>query len=163
MDTQEPGTQSVSDIHISPSMDPQEPGTQCVSDIHQVETVSTDAAAQGANPNKAANIDEEAISDTTAFPDEGANPDEGVTPDGETTPNEAAIPDASIVVPEATQEPFTKSVKEGQAPQEPPTQREGESLTEAGSGTSSYFTTFISRLSVRMNTSETLKKIPPLV
>ena len=63
----------------------------------------------------------------------------------------------------ATQEPFTQSVKESQATQEPPTQREGESLNEAGPGTFSYFTTFISRLSVRMNTSETFKKIPPLV
>ena len=63
----------------------------------------------------------------------------------------------------ATQEPLTQSVKAGQATQEPPTQREGESLTEAGSGKFSYLTSFISRLSARMNTSETSKKIPPLV
>ena len=72
-------------------------------------------------------------------------------------------PDAPTVAPEATQEPLTQSVKEDQATQEPPTQREGESLTEAGSGKFSYLPSFISRLSVRMNTSETFKKIPPLV
>ena len=33
MDPQEPGTESVPDIHPSPIMDPQEPGTQSVSDI----------------------------------------------------------------------------------------------------------------------------------
>ena len=69
---------------------------------------------------------------------------------------ETEIPDASIVVPEATQEPFTQSVKEGQAPQEPPNQREGESLNEAGLGKFSNFTFIHSlELSVRMNTSET--------
>ena len=36
--------------------------------------------------------------------------------------------DGSTDVEEATQEPFTQSVKEGQAPQEPPAQRVGESL-----------------------------------
>ena len=146
MDTQEPGTQSVPDIHPSPALDTQEPGTQCVSDIHEAENVESVAAAQGTNPDKTANTDEEAIPDTTAIPDEGANPDEGVTPDGETNPEEATIPDASIAVPEATQEPFTQSVKEGQAPQEPPTQREGESLNEAGSGKFSNLPSFISRI-----------------
>ena len=34
MDTQEPGTQSVSDIQSSLALDTQEPGTQSVSDIH---------------------------------------------------------------------------------------------------------------------------------
>ena len=46
----------------------------------------------------------------------GANPDEEVTSDGNTNPDEATIPHASTVVPEATQEPFTQSVKECQAP-----------------------------------------------
>ena len=45
LDTQEPGTQSVSDIHLSPAMDTQEPGTQSVSDIHPVESISVDAAS----------------------------------------------------------------------------------------------------------------------
>ena len=134
MDTQEPGTQSVSDIHLSPAMDTQEPGTQSVSDIHQVEHTISDAAAQGEIPDKAANPDEDAIPNTTAIPDEGANPDEGATPDGETNPDTRATTDASVVVPVATQEPLTQSVKEGQATQEPPAQREGESLTEDGSG-----------------------------
>ena len=35
MDTQEPGTQSVSDFQSSPALDTQEPGTQSVSDIHE--------------------------------------------------------------------------------------------------------------------------------
>ena len=120
MDTQEPGTQSVPDIHPSPIMDPQEPGTQSVPDIQPVEDVNVDVVAQGTSPDKTAITDEEAIPDTTAIPDEGANPDEGVTPDGNTNPEEATIPDASTVVPEATQEPFTQRVKESQAPQEPP-------------------------------------------
>ena len=146
MDTQEPGTQSVSDIHLSPAMDPQEPGTQSVSDIHQVETVSADAAAQGANPDKAANTDEGAIPDQAANPDEGANPDKGATPDEGTTHAKEATPDASPAAQMATQEPFTQSVKESQATQEPPTQREGESLTEAGSGKFSNLPSFISRI-----------------
>ena len=102
-----------------------------------------------------------------ANPDEGANPDKGATPDEETTPDKEATPDASTAASTAaqvaTQEPLTQSVKEGQATQEPPTQREGESLTEVGSGKFSYLPSFISRLSARMNTSETFKKIPPLV
>ena len=36
LDTQEPGTQGVSDIHPSPIMDPQEPGAQSVPDIQIV-------------------------------------------------------------------------------------------------------------------------------
>ena len=55
LDTQEPGTQSVSDIHPSPIMDPQEPGAQSVPDIQTVEDVTVDAAAQGTSPDKAAN------------------------------------------------------------------------------------------------------------
>ena len=163
MDTQEPGTQSVSDIHLSPAMDTQEPGIQSVSDIHPVESVSVDAASQGAIPDTAANPDEGTIPDTTAIPDEGANLDEGATLDGGKNPDTRATTDAPVAVPVATQEPLTQSVKEGQATQEPPAQREGESLTEAGSGKFSYLPSFISRLSVRMNTSETFKKIPPLV
>ena len=85
------------------------------------------------------------------------------TPDGETNPDTRATTDAPAAVPEATQEPLTQSVKEGQTTQEPPAQREGESLTEARSGKFSNLPSFISRLSVRMNTSETFKKIPPLV
>ena len=135
---------------LSPALDTQEPGTQSVSNIHQVENINFDSAAQGAFPDKAAN------------PDEGANPDKGAT-DEETNPDKGATPDASTAAQMATQEPLTQSVKEGQATQEPPTQREGESLTEAGSGKFSYLTSFISRLSARMNTSETSKKIPPLV
>ena len=77
--------------------------------------------------------------------------DKGATPDEETNPDKGATPDA-----------FT-AAQEGHATQESPTQREGESLTEAGSGKFSYLTSFISRLSARMNTSETSKKIPPLV
>ena len=147
MDTQEPGTQSVSDIQSSPALDTQEPGTQSVSDIHEAENVESVAAAQGTNPDKTTNTDEEeAIPDTTAIPDEGANPDEGVTPDGNTNPEEATIPDASTAVPEATQEPFTQSVKESQAPQEPPAQRVGESLNEAESGKFSNLLSFISRI-----------------
>ena len=84
-------------------------------------------------------------------PDEPANPDKGSTPDD------------STAAQMATQEPLTQGVKAGQATQEPPTQREGESLTEAGSGKLSYFTSFITILSARMNTSETSKKNPPLV
>ena len=45
LDTQEPGTQSVSDIQASPIMDPQEPGAQSVPDIQQIEVESTNAAA----------------------------------------------------------------------------------------------------------------------
>ena len=112
MDTQEPGTQSVSDIHLSTAMDPQEPGTQSVSDIQQDEPVSTDAAAQGANPDKVANTDEGAIPDQAAIPDEGANPDKGATPDEGTTQAKEATPDASPAAQMATQEPFTQSVKE---------------------------------------------------
>ena len=148
---------------FSTALDTQEPGTESVSDIHQVENTISDAAAQGEIPEKAANPDEDAIPDTITNPDEGANPDEGVTPDEETNPDTGATPDAPIAVAEATQEPLTQSVKEGQATQEPPAQREGESLTEAGSGKFSYLPSFISRLSARMNTSETFKKIPPLV
>ena len=119
--------------------------------------------AQGEIPDKATNLDETTIPDTTAIPDEGANPDKRATPDEETNPDQEATPDASIAVPEATQEPLTQSVKEGQATQEPPAQREGESLNEAGLGKFSYSSSFNSRLSARMNTSETSKKIPPLV
>ena len=142
MDTQEPGTQSVPDIHHSPIMDPQEPGTQSVSDIQPVEDV--DVVAQGTSPDKTAITDGEAIPDTTAIPDEGANPDKGPTPDGETIPDEATILDASTAVPKATQEPFTQSVKESQAPQEPPAQRVGESLNEAESDKFSNLLSFIS-------------------
>ena len=97
---------------LSPALDTQEPGTQSVSDINPVENVSFDAAAQGAIPDKAANHDE------------GANPDKGATLDEETTPDKEATPDASTAAQVATQEPLTQSVKEGQATQEPPTQRE---------------------------------------
>ena len=105
----------------------------------------------------------DAIPDKAANPDEGANTDEETTPDEETNPDTGATPDAPIVVAVATQEPLTQSVKEGQDTQEPPAQREGESLTKAGSGKFSYLPSFISILSARMNTSETFKKIPPLV
>ena len=131
---------------LSTTLDTQEPGTQSVSDIHEAENVESVAAAQGANPDKAANTDEAAFPDITTIPDEGANPDEGITHDGETIHEEEANPDASIAVQEATQEPFTQSVKESQATQEPPTQREGESLTEAGSGNFSNLPLFISRI-----------------
>ena len=131
--------------NLSPALDTQEPGTQSVSDIHEAENVESVAAAQGTNPDKTANTDEEeAIPDKAAIPDEGANPDEGVTPDGETIPDEATIPDASTAVQMATQEPFTQSVKESQAPQEPPAQRVGESLNEAESGKFSNLLSFIS-------------------
>ena len=156
MDPQEPGTQSVPDIHPSPIMDPQEPGTQSVPDIQPIEDVNVDAVAQGTSPDKTTITDGEANPDTTAIPDEGANPDKGVTPDGNTNTDEATIPGASTAVPEATQEPFTQSVKESQAPQEPPAQRVGESIIEAESGKFLiYFHSFLD-LSVRMNTSETL-------
>ena len=49
--------------NLSTALDTQEPGTQSVSDIHQVENVSFDAAAQGAIPDKAANPDEGTIPD----------------------------------------------------------------------------------------------------
>ena len=173
-DTQEPGTQSVSDIQDSPMMDPQEPGAQSVPDIHQTEVEGTEAAAQGASPDKAANSDEQTVPVPTAIPDEGANPDEGATPDGKTTTDEAINADAaSTAVEEATQEPFTQSVKEGQAPQEPstqsveegqatqepPAQSVGESLTvEAESGMFLNLPSFnFLELSVRMNTGETLQ------
>ena len=52
MDTQEPGTQSVPDIHPSPIMDPQEPGAQSVPDIQPVEDVNVDVVAQGTSPDK---------------------------------------------------------------------------------------------------------------
>ena len=116
---------------LSPALDTQEPGTQSVSDIHQVENIKFDAATQGAIPDKAAN------------PDEGANLDKGATPDEETNPDKGATPDASTAAQVDTQEPLTQSVKEGQAKQEPPTQREVESLTEVGSGKFSYLTSFI--------------------
>ena len=96
---------------LSTALDTQEPGTQSVSDIHQVENINFDAAALGAFPDKAANPDEVAILDKETNPDEEANPDKGVTPD------------ASTAAHMATQEPLTQSVKEGQATQEPPTQR----------------------------------------
>ena len=99
---------------LSTTLDTQEPGTQSVSDIHQVETTSDVAAAQSEIPDKAANPDEDAIPDTTAILDEGANPDKGATPDEETNPDEEATLDASIAVPVATQEPLTQSIKEGQ-------------------------------------------------
>ena len=51
---------------------------------------------------------------------------------------------ASIAVEEATQEPFTQSVKEGLAPQEPPAQRVGESMIEAESG---MFLTYLHSIS----------------
>ena len=165
-DTQEPGTQSVSDIQASPLMDPQEPGAQSVPDIQQIEVEGTDAAAQGTSPDKAANTDEQTVPVATAIPDEGANPDEGATPDGKTYTDEATNTDAaSTAVEEATQEPFTQSVKEGQAPQEPPAQRVGESLNEAESGMFLNLPSFnFLELSVRMNTSETLQvKNPPQV
>ena len=104
--------------------------------------------AQGANPDKATNPDKGANPDREANPDEPANPDKGSTPDDSTA--------AQV----ATQEPLTQSVKAGQATQEPPTQREGESLTEAGSGKFSYFTSFITIMSARMNTSETSQEEP---
>ena len=142
LDTQEPGTQSVSDIHPSPIMDPQEPGAQSVPDIQTVEDVTVDAATQGTSPDKAANTDGRAIPDLTAIPDEEANLDKGTTPDEEPITDAVTIPgDASIAVEEATQEPFTQSVKEGQAPQEPPAQRVGESIIEAESGANPDVTT----------------------
>ena len=145
MDTQEPGTQSVSYIQVSPLMDPQEPGAQSVPDIQQIEVERTDAAAQGTSPDKAANTDEQTDPDVTAIPDEGANPDKGSTPDGKSHTDEATITGvASTAVEEATQEPFTQSVKEGQAPQEPPAQRVGESLIEAESG---MFLTYLHSIS----------------
>ena len=130
---------------LSQSMDTQEPGTQSVPDIQPVEGVNVDAVAQGTSPDKTAITDESTIPDTTAIPDEGANPDEGVTPDGNTNPEEVTIPGASTAVPEATQEPFTQSVKESQAPQEPPAQRVGESIIEAESGKFSNLLSFNSR------------------
>ena len=141
MDTQEPGTQSVPDIHPSPIMDPQEPGAQSVPDIQTVEDIIVDAEAQGTSPEKTTITDGEAITDRTAIPDEGANPDKGGTPDGNKKTDEAIIPGASTAVPEATQEPFTQSVKESQAPQEPPAQRVGESIFEAESGANPDATT----------------------
>ena len=158
-DTQEPGTQSVSDIQDSPLVDTQEPGAQSVPDI-QLETEGTDAAAQGTSPDKAANPDEQTVPVPTAIPDEGANPDEGATPDGKTTNDEATNADAaSTAVEEATQEPFTQSVEEGQATQEPPAQSVGESLIiEAESGMFLNLPSFnFLELSVRMNTGETLQ------
>ena len=147
LDTQEPATQSVSDIQISPLMDPQEPGAQSVPDIQQIEVEETDAAAQGTSPDKAANTDEQTDPDTTAIPDEGANPDQGGTPDGKSNTDEATITGAaSTAVEKATQEPFTQSVKEGQAPQEPPTQRVGVSLVEAESGMLLTYLHSISRI-----------------
>ena len=129
-DTQEPDTQSVSDIQVSPMMDPQEPGAQSVPYIHQTEVEGTDAVAQGPSPDKATTTDEQTVPIATAIPDEGANPDEGATPDGKSNTDAA-----STAVAEATQEPFTQSVKDGQAPQEPPAQSVGEILRfEAESG-----------------------------
>ena len=167
-ETQEPGTQSVSDFQDSPMMDPQEPGAQSVPEIHQTEIEGTEAAAQGTSPDRAANPDEQSVPVPTA------NPDKGATPDGKTIIDEATIADAaSTAVEEATQEPFTQSVKEGQttqepstqsveegqATQEPPAQSVGESLTvEAGSGTFLNLPSFhFLELSVRMNTGETLQ------
>ena len=120
VDTQEPGTQSVSDIQASPIMDPQEPGAQSVPDIQPIEVESTDAAAQGTSPDKAVTTNEQAIPDSTAILDKEGNPDKGTTPDEEPT-SEAVTNtgDATIAVEEATQEPFTQSVEEGLAPQEP--------------------------------------------
>ena len=57
---------------LSTALDTQEPGTQSVSAIHQVENVNFDAAAQGAIPDKAANPDEDVIPDKAANPDEDA-------------------------------------------------------------------------------------------
>ena len=112
LDTQEPATQSVSDIQNSPLMDPQEPGAQSVPDIQQIKIEGTDDAAQGTSPDKAANTDEQTDPDTTTIPDEGANPDQGATPDGKSNTDEATITGAaSTAVEEATQEPFTQSVK----------------------------------------------------
>ena len=126
-------------------MDPQEPGAQSVPDIQQIEVERTDAAAQGTSPDKAANTDEQTDPDATAIPDEGANPDKGSTPDGKSHTDEATITGAaSTAVEEATQEPFTQSVKEGQAPQEPHAQRVGESLLEAESG---MFLTYLHSIS----------------
>ena len=173
-DTQEPDTQSVSDIQVSPMMDPQEPGAQSVPDIHQTEVEGTDAAAQGQSPDKAATTDEQTVPVTTAIPDEGATPDKGATSDEKTNTDEATNADAaSTAVEEAPQEPFTQSVKEGQAPQEPftqsvkdgqapqepPAQSVGESLRiEAESGMFLNLPSFnFLELSVRMNTGETLQ------
>ena len=167
-ETQEPGTQSVSDFQVSPTMDPQEPGAQSVPEIHQTEIEGTEAAAQGTSPDRAANPDEQTVPVPTA------NPDKGATPDGKTIIDEATNADAaSTAVEEATQEPFTQSVKEGQAtqepstqsveegqaPQEPPAQSVGESLTiEAESGMFLNLPSFnFLELSVRMNTGETLQ------
>ena len=122
--------------NLAVTMDTQEPGAQIVSDVHKTQIANTDAAAQGANPDEAAN------------PDAAANPDKGSTPD-DSTPAQTA-----------TQEPLTQSVKVGQATQEPPTQRAGESLTEAGSGKFSYFTSFITIMSARMTTSEPSQEAP---
>ena len=69
---------------LSIALDTQEPGTQRVSDIHPVENVSFDVAAQGAIPDKAANPDEGANPDKGATPDEETNPDKGATPDAST-------------------------------------------------------------------------------
>ena len=166
-DTQEPDTQSVSYIQVSPLLDPQEPGAQSVSDIQQTEVEGTDAAAQGPSPDKAATTDEQTVPVATAIPDEGANPDEGATPDGKSNADEATNADAaSTAVAEATQEPFTQSVKEGQAPQEPPAKSVGESLIEAESCMFSNLPSFdFLELSVRMNTGETLqvKNLPQVL
>ena len=158
-DTQESDTQSVSDIQVSPLMDPQEPGAQSVLDIQQTEIEGTDAATQGPSPDKAATTDEQTVPVATAIPDEGAYPDKGATPDGKSNADEATNADAaSTAVAKATQEPFTQSVKDGKAPQEPPAQSVGESLNiEAESGMFSNLPSFnFLELSVRMNIGETL-------
>ena len=136
--------------NLSASMDTQEPGAQSESYIQRDQTANTDAAAQGVNPDKAVN------------PDEAGNPDESAIP------NKESIPDDSSAAQVATQEPLTQSVKAGQATQEPPTQRAGESLTEnpilfqplksiphdsASSGTMSHSTSITTEISARMTTS----------
>ena len=128
--------------NLAAAMDTQEPGAQSESDVHKAQTANTDAIYQGANHDKAAN------------PDEATNPDEAAIPDKESNPDDSS---AALV---ATQEPLTQSVKEGQATQEPPTQRAGESLTEAGSGKLSHFTSFTTIMSARMTTSEPLQEEP---
>ena len=96
---------------LSPALDTQEPGTQSVSDIHEAENVETIVAAQGANPDKAANTDEGTIPDQAANPDEGAIlTKEQLLMREQLMPKEAT-PDAQM----ATQEPFTQNVKESQA------------------------------------------------
>ena len=82
-DTQEPGTQSVSDIQVSPLMDPQETWcSKCARYPTKLKLKELMLQLKVQVLTKQQLLMNKQFPVATAIPDEGANPDEGATPDG---------------------------------------------------------------------------------